>query len=260
MPTWRRPHLPKSRSRLDYILHSTGLSKDSFTTTWGRGDHEEITGLFRIGPRRRYRSNLKDWVFATNDFVNKAPSVIQDVILDHDKEYRSKSNIERDQYVRGRTPREYEKELEVIQTEDGIFHAHVLMIIINRLVPLQRRAQAAIIKKGKENLNRVIKEIGEKYEEIDNLPEGSAREGEVKEKLLELKNKLRNYAENVEHAKRTCIDNFYLDNMGTNRKASFATTREFKANKGVSRLVDAGEEITDKDKILNKLQDNFSVQ
>jgi hypothetical protein len=76
MPTRRRPHLPKSRSRLDYILHSTGLSKESFTTTWGKGDHAEITGFFRIGPRRRYRSNLKDWVFATDDFLNKAPSVI----------------------------------------------------------------------------------------------------------------------------------------------------------------------------------------
>ncbi len=94
MPTWRCPHLPKSRSRLDYILHSTGLIKDSFTTTWGRGDHAEIIGTFCIGPKKRYQANLKDWVFATEDFLNKAPMVIQDVILDHDKGYSSESNKE----------------------------------------------------------------------------------------------------------------------------------------------------------------------
>jgi hypothetical protein len=187
MPTWRRPHLPKSCSRLDYILHSTGLIKDSFTTTWGRGDHAEITGAFRIGPKKRYKANLKDWVFATEDFLNKAPMVIQDVILDHDKEYSSKSNEERGQYVRDRPPREYEMELEIIRKKDGIFHAHVLMIIINRLVTLQRRVQTAIIKKGKENLNRINREIGEKYEEIDNLPEGSVREGEAQEKITGIK-------------------------------------------------------------------------
>jgi hypothetical protein len=257
MPTWRRPHLPKSRSRLDYILHSTGLIKESFTTTWGRGDHAEIVGTFCIGPKKRYKANLKDWVFATEDFLNKASMVIQDVILDHDKGHSSESNEERDQYVSGRPPREYEMELDIVRREDGIFHAHVLMIIINRLVTLQRRVQKTIIKKGKEHLNRINREIGEKYEEMDHLPEGSVGEREAQEKLLELKNELKNYAENVEHAKRTRIDNFYLDNMGKNRAASFAITREYKSNKGVSRLVDAGEEITNKDEILNKLQDNF---
>jgi hypothetical protein len=80
----------------------------------GRGDHAEIIGIFWLSPRRQHRPNLKDWVFATDDFLNKAPSVIQDVILDHDKEYRNKSHAERDQCVRDRPPKEYEMELEVI--------------------------------------------------------------------------------------------------------------------------------------------------
>jgi hypothetical protein len=35
------------------------------------------------------------------------------------------------------------------------------MIIINKLVPLQRRVQMEIIKKGKENLSKINKEIEE---------------------------------------------------------------------------------------------------
>jgi hypothetical protein len=57
---------------------------------------------------------------------------------------------------------------------------------------------------------------------------------------MELYEELRNYAENVEHTKRTCIENFNLDNIGKNRASSFAITREPKASKGVCRLLDKG--------------------
>jgi hypothetical protein len=60
MLTWRFPQLPKSRSRLDYILHSAGLVKENFVTTWGRGDHAEIIGIFRIGTRKQAKTILKD--------------------------------------------------------------------------------------------------------------------------------------------------------------------------------------------------------
>ncbi len=70
MPTWRRPHLSKSRSRLDYILHSAGLKKENFTTTWGRGDHAELMGTFLLGTRKKTKAALKDWVFATEDFLS----------------------------------------------------------------------------------------------------------------------------------------------------------------------------------------------
>jgi hypothetical protein len=257
MPTWRRPHLPKSRSRLDYVLHSAGLIKDHYATTWGRGDHAEILGIFQVGARKHFKTTLKDWVFATEDFLSKAPEVIKDVLLDHDEQYRNKSYADRDQYVRNRLPREYEMELNVVEKEEGIFHAHVLLIIINRIMTLQRRVQTEVISRGKEKLKRLNREIGEKYEEIDRLPEGDAREGSIMERLADLKEELRDYAENVEQAKRTRINNFYLDNMGKSKAASFAVTKEPRASRGVGKLIDAEAEITDKDEILNKLQDNF---
>jgi hypothetical protein len=114
-----------------------------------------------------------------------------------------------------------------------------------------------VISRGKEKLKRLNREIGEKYEEIDRLPEGDAREGSIMERLADLKEELRDYAENVEQAKRTRINNFYLDNMGKSKAASFAVTKEPRASRGVGKLIDADAEITDKDEILNKLQDNF---
>jgi len=50
-PTWRRPHLPKSRSRIDYILYSSNITRETFDTTWGRGDHAELLGAFCVGKK-----------------------------------------------------------------------------------------------------------------------------------------------------------------------------------------------------------------
>ncbi len=72
-----------------------------------------------------------------------------------------------------------------------------------------------------------------------------------------MKGELKNYAENVEMARRTRITNFYLDNMGKSRAASFAVTKEPRASRNINKLLEDGTEVVDKDEILNKLQDNF---
>jgi hypothetical protein len=46
-----------------------------FATTWGRGDHAEMLGIFQVGARKHFKTTLKDWVFATEDFLSKAPEV-----------------------------------------------------------------------------------------------------------------------------------------------------------------------------------------
>jgi hypothetical protein len=214
------------------------------------------SGHFTIGAYA-CKTVLKDWVFATEDFLSQAPEIIRDVLLDHDYEYRIKSYEERDIYINNRLPREYEKDLQVMEKGEGIFHAHVLLVIINRLLTLQRRVQTEIIKRGKEKLKNLNKAIGEKYEEIDSLPEGDHRIVGVMSSLADLKGELRDYAENVEMARRTKMTNFYLDNMGKNRAASFAVTKEPRTGRGMCKLIDAETEITDKNEILSKLQENF---
>jgi hypothetical protein len=103
---------------------------------------------------------LKDWVFATEDFLSQAPDIIPDVLLDHDREYRNNSYADRDLFVKNRLPREYEMDLRVIEKGEGIFHAHILLVIINRLLTLQRRVQIEIIKKERKSLKSLTKPLG----------------------------------------------------------------------------------------------------
>jgi hypothetical protein len=106
-------------------LHSSqcGPNKREFYPTWGRGDHAEIMGTFLLGTRKK-----KDWVFATEDFLSQASDVIRDVLLDHDKEYRCKSYVDREASVNNRKPGEYDMDLEVIEKGKGIFHSHILLV------------------------------------------------------------------------------------------------------------------------------------
>ncbi len=83
-----------------------------------------------------------------------------------------------------------------------------------------------IIKKGRDKIRNLSKAIGDKYEEIDKLREGEGRLEDEIGSLADLKGELKNYAENVEMARRTRISNFYLDNMGKSRAASYAVTKE----------------------------------
>jgi hypothetical protein len=213
-PTWRRPHLPKSKSRIDYIIYSGVIHRNSLTTTWGRMDHAEILGDFSIGEKKEYRPLLKDWVLATEEFLEQAPKNIQDVLLDHDTHYKHRSYIDKERYINNRRPREYENELDVTDKNEGIFNSHILMLIINRLVALQRRVQGDVIRRGKKTLQQINQDIGDAYLEYDTLVEGDAREAEAREKILDLKAKLRDYTDNVEQAKRIRIDNFCTNNMG----------------------------------------------
>ena len=162
-PTWRRPHLPKSKSRIDYILHAGIMQKNSFHTTWGRNDHAELLGEFNIGEKKLYKPILKDWVLTTEEFLEQAPKIIQDVLLDHDTWYRTRSYIDREKYIDDRLPREYEAEIDVIDKKEGIFNSHILMLIINRLVTLQKRVQGGIIRKGRKKLEQINLDIGNAY-------------------------------------------------------------------------------------------------
>ena len=165
-------------------------------------DHAEILGDFHVGDKKSFKPLLKDWVFATEEFLEHAPKIIQDVLLDHDSYYKSRSYLDREEYINGRLPREYEAELDVTDKEEGIFNSHILMLVIKRITTLQRRIQMDIIRKGKEKLERINRDIGDAYAEYESINNGDEREGEVMERIMELKTKLRDYTDNVEHAKR----------------------------------------------------------
>jgi hypothetical protein len=201
-PTWRRPHLPGSNSRIDYILHSEGLTALNYVTSWGRFDHAEIQGHFELGDKRDRVNILKDWVLLTPEFLEDAPKLLEDVLLDHDKDHRQATKEDRDRFTQGRLPRAYEAELHCSEKEEGITHAHVLMLALGKLTRLQGQVQKAHVTRRRRKLEEMQREIGHLYEEADRAAPGPVEQDELVERLEELKTQLRDDTEQVERASR----------------------------------------------------------
>src|SRR5450830_1492841 len=256
-PTWRRSRAGQ-KSRLDYILHSSQIGLNRFSLKWGRLDHAEICADFEIGIRHRTGPPLlKDWVLAHDRFLGAAPDMIKEVILDHDREMRTRSYVDREHFVNGRAVKLFESELTLGETEEGVCNAHVFKIILNRITTLQRRVQTEIISEQKKKLTDINTAIGNTYLEIDNMLPGDPREGELRETLVDLQTRLQNYCENVDLASRQRIENFYATNNGKSTAASFYVTKEKKSNKNFNKLVDGNVEVTDPQRIAELLQENY---
>jgi hypothetical protein len=84
-PTWRCPNR-RQKSILDYIFHSSNLFK-KFFHKWSRFGQAEVSSLFEIGPKRE--TALKDWVLASEDFLNEAPVLLENVLLDHGERFKN---------------------------------------------------------------------------------------------------------------------------------------------------------------------------
>jgi hypothetical protein len=142
-----------------------------------------------------------------------------------------------------------------VDKEEGIFNSHILMLIINKIVALQRRVQLNTIKRGKRNWSKLIG-ISEKHmQNMTNFLTGMGGGREITEKLTALKTKLRDYTDNMQQAKHISTDNFYINNMGKNKAASFMVSKE--TTRSLHILRDNDNEITDKDETLNRLHDNI---
>jgi hypothetical protein len=78
---------------------------------------------------------------------------------------------EREHFVGGRLPRDYEGEMEIVEKEEGIFNAYLFLIIINKITTLQRRVQGEIISKSRREIEKINMEIGDTYKLADSLHE-----------------------------------------------------------------------------------------
>jgi hypothetical protein len=257
-PTWRRPHLPGSNSRIDYILHSKELTALNYVTAWGRFDHAEILGHFQFGNKRDHVKILKDWALLTPEFLEDAPKLLQNVLLDHDQVQRRSSNEERERFTQGRLPRAYEAELVCSEKEEGITNAHVLVIALGKLAKLQGQVQKSYVTRRRKKLEGMHQVLGNLYEDLDRADPGSEEQGELTDRLEELKTQLKDDAEQVEKASRIRLDNFYMDNNGKNRASSFSITREPRHKQEVGKLIEEdGGEVTSPEGILNRLEGKF---
>jgi hypothetical protein len=259
-PTWRRPHLPGSNSRIDYIMYSNGIVMNDFKTRWGRFDHAEIQGRFELGAKKDHTKTLKDWALLTPEFLEGAPKLMEELLLDHDKNHRWAPVQAREEFTQGRLPRTYEAELDVMEGKEGVFHCHVLMVALTRLTSLQARIQKEHIGKRRKWLEELQLEIGKTYQDLDLAVEGSQDQGELAHKLENLKMQIRDDTEQVERAGRIRLENYYADNNGKNKAASFLITREPRSRKEVQKLVEEDlSEVTTQQGILDKLEGKFKA-
>ena len=255
--TWRRPNLPNSKSRLDYILSSESLQGERFQVRWSRYDHAELTCGFTVGTRQEKRSILKDWALTTPEFLEGAPRIVAETLMDHDRVLRGVGVQEREAFTQGRLPRAYEGELRVEEVEEGVRSSHVMAVLVQRVTQLQSRVQKDYVSRRRKRLEEMQKDIGRTYKSLDRVQVGSPAEVELRERLDSLKTQLRDDAENVEEAGRRRVEHFYMDNNGKNRAASFSVAKEPKHRQGISKLVEGEEEVTDRDEIVLRLEEKF---
>jgi hypothetical protein len=255
IPTWRRPNR-RQKSRLDYIFHSSNLVFKKFFHKWSRFDHAEISSLFEIGPKRE--TTLKDWVLASEEFLNGAPMLLENVLLDHDERFKDATLENRKEFVRDRIVKEYEDELRITDKEEGITNAHVLLVVIAELQALQRRIQKEASRKRRAKLQDIRTRLARSYQELDGTEAGSDREAEVQENIASIRAEISSEAEVIEMASRIRIENFTLASNGKNKAQSFYITKERKASRNISKLVkEDGQEITEPEEIVQELQDRF---
>ena len=251
--TWRRPGNRTKKSRIDYILVSERLSYGKYRTVWTKFDHAMLEYKIESNVRAQFRA--KDWVLASKEFIDRGRKKIEETLLDHSKEFRHGDRLGRERYINKRTPREYEKEIEITDVKEGIYYSHILTVLVSKLSQLQKNIQ---IKKSKdrkaiiENYNNRLKG---KHKELDEKEDRDEDTQNVQEEIKEIQNELYHEIEAIDSAKRVTIENFEIDKKGKNNAYSFVGVKEPKGRKQINKIKIGNNEIVDKSKILEALQE-----
>jgi hypothetical protein len=176
-------------------------------------------------------------VLASEDFLNGAPALLENVLLDHDERFKDAALEDRKEFVRDRTVQEYEDELRITDKEEGITNAHVLLVIIAELQGLQKSIQKEASRKRRAKLQEIRTRLARAYQELDGTETGSNREAEMQENIASIRAEISSEAEVIEMASRIRIENFTLASNGKNKAQSFYITKERKASNSINKLV-----------------------
>jgi hypothetical protein len=195
----------------------------------------------------------------TLEFKEKARKIISDTLLDHVKEYRGTGLAGRAEENRDRDPSQFEREINVSDKDEGITNAHVLMVIISRLVSLQRRIQIQKSNDRKKILDSIQKELKELNELRHSTEVDSEEETEILESIDSVTQELKRDAETIDEACKTRIWNFELDTKGKNNSITYQIVKERKSRKQIQKLIVGQDEYTDITAIRAKLEERYEV-
>ena len=183
--TWRRPHLPQAGSRLDYILVSGDFKIHKFVNKWLRFDHSMLNTEIFLTEIFRGKAILKDWSLASPLFLDQAPDIVRDILLNHDVNFRNISMEDRLQFVNERKVSQYELELSVFKSAEGATHAHILEIIIQKLSNLQRKVQNRLKNKRKRHSEGLSANLGSLYKRSEQILPHSPEYANIQERILD---------------------------------------------------------------------------
>ena len=187
------------------------------------------------------------------EFIDQAQNIIKDTLIDH-SQHSAMSVQEREESIVGKN-KEFEGNLILTDQENGIFTAHVFSIIIQRLVNLQGKIQKEMTQKKMRELAELQSKIAQHLREYDTEPDEEVRK-EKQQVIENARQELSQEAENYERAKKVRIEQFYLDNNGKNRAASFIPVKESRSHNSIKKLkVSEEEEVTDLARIVKILED-----
>jgi hypothetical protein len=256
IPTWRRPHLPNSASRIDYSFYSRHFTLNNFTVKWTRFDHAMIITELSYQRKQQKRSILRDWSIASPLFQEHAPEIITNILLEHDVDLRSKSVQEKVQFINGRAPADFELDLQLLEPQEGITCSHILMIIIDKLQQLQRKVQNRLKYQRKNKLDNLSKRLFDLYNYVDRIGVQHDEYPEICERIVEIKSQIKADADHIEMASRMRISHFYQSSSGQNVAASFYVCKDKKGG-GIKKLIQDQQEIVDPCIIIEKLTEAY---
>jgi len=253
LPTWRRPHRAHLHSRLDYIMHSNNILGRKVNVRWSQLDHAQITCQLEVGAPTHKKVIYKDWILGQTEFQQKAEALIAEVLIDH-SQHQNMNAQDRQESFGNKHPKEYEASLLLTDEEEGIFHAHILSIIIQKVTQLHTKIQKDLSGKKIREMQGKQDRITYLYRQLDTQEQNQVRT-EILEDIEQTQQELRQEAEEYEKAKQQRVDHFYQTNNGKNTAASFVQARPEKVNRVVSKLTVDNTEISDPQEINRVLQD-----
>ncbi len=124
---------PQAGSRLDYVLVSSDFNIQKFSNKWLRFDHSMLTTEIFLTEIFRGKTILKDWSLASPLFLDQAPDIVKDILLNHDVNFRNISMQDRLQFVNERKVYQFEVELSVSEPRHKTryrWHHNILRNII----------------------------------------------------------------------------------------------------------------------------------
>jgi hypothetical protein len=257
--TWSRPGRVRKKSRIDYILISEHLENNSFSHTWMGLDHAGLRARLSFNDKQTTRNiKLKDWVLTTDTFMTKGRQLILETLLDHEMDENKRTFIiDRYRQDKNMKPKDIENEMTIIDKNEGVTHAHILMVLINRISALQRRVQTEMTKQRGQKLTKLKQDLDRLMTDRHTVMAGSDQELTILADIERTIQDIKSDSEMTDEAGRIRVRNFEQDQTGKNNAYTFSIVKEKKTKRQINKIIDNEIEYNQTNDIMTRLSQRY---